>query len=439
MAPPTAPPGVEPVTVHEILPADLRNVGHARRLLRGALERSGAEDLTDAATLALSELVTNAFVHVGGEVVVKISATADAVRAEVEDGAAHLPSRRSHAATAGTGRGLQLVEELSDRWGATVRAGGKVVWFEIGHQPAPDGAAVALDPDAPDAPDAADAAVQVTLRQVPVLMHAAWQEHAASLLREYLLHVLGEDDDILDKHAQASEAMGLLHDQLPRPSLPEGADALMAGAVEPQVTADEVVLHVPVATVPHFRVLDELLQCAVVEARLGRFLSPPTQPEIEEMRRWVCTEIAQQAGGDTVAIPWMARTDVRATVADQAALLARYSHLAETDEALLATDEASVVVAVSPAALRILGHRHADELVGRRVLVVVPARFHQAHIAGTTLHATNGRDNLLDVPVDVPMVRADGTEVAVRLVVRVERLADESRVSVARFAVSDGL
>jgi hypothetical protein len=63
----------------------------------------------------------------------------------------------------------------------------------------------------------------------------------------------------------------------------------------------------------------------------------------------------------------------------------------------------------------------------------VPTRFHQAHIAGTTLHATNGRSNLLGVPVDVPMVRADGSEVMVHIEVRAERLADERKVFVARF------
>jgi hypothetical protein len=67
------------------------------------------------------------------------------------------------------------------------------------------------------------------------------------------------------------------------------------------------------------------------------------------------------------------------------------------------------------------------------VIVVVPARFHQAHIAGTTLHATNGRDNLLGVPIEVPMVRADGTEVPVRIDVRPERLDDDHRVFIARF------
>jgi PAS domain S-box-containing protein len=273
----------------------------------------------------------------------------------------------------------------------------------------------------------------VTLRRVPMLMHVAWQEHAATLLREYLLHVLGDDEDILDKHAHASEAMSLLNDQLPAPVLSDDAGALMADAIEPTVTADEVVLRIPVASVAHFKTLDELLRGAIATARAGRFLSPATQPEIEEMRQWMCSEVARQAGGDATATPWLARSDVRATLVDQAALTATYSALGVVDEALLATDEASIIVAASQPALDLLGYHHPDELLVRRVIVVVPTRFHQAHIAGTTLHATNGRDNLLGVPLNVPMVRADGTEVPVRIEVRPQRLNDDRRVFVARF------
>jgi PAS domain S-box-containing protein len=103
------------------------------------------------------------------------------------------------------------------------------------------------------------------------------------------------------------------------------------------------------------------------------------------------------------------------------------------DEPLLATDEASIVVAASPAALELLGFERAEDILGRRVIAVVPPRFHQAYIAGITLHMTNGGDTLLGVPVDVPMVRADGSEVMVRMEVRSERLDSRRRVFVARF------
>jgi PAS domain S-box-containing protein len=417
-----------------MLDADPRNVGRARKMLRDVVLGSGAEHLLESATLLLSETVTNAFVHVGGEVLVRVVSADDALRVEVADRGEHVPARRHYAETAGTGRGLQLMDELADRWGTDARSPGKTVWFELGTIDAGGVMATGAGDGLPPEPIAAPTGTcQVTLRHVPLLMHVAWQEHAATLLREYLLHMLAEDDEILDKHAHASEAMRLLEDQLPAPELSDAADALMADAIEPQVTAEEVVLRLPVASIRHFGTLDVLLRGAIAETRAGRFLSPPTQPEIDEMRQWICSEVARQAGGDTTATPWLARTDVRATLADQAALAATYSDLAAVDEPLLATDGASIIVAVSQPALDLLGYQHVDDLLGRRVIVVVPARFHQAHIAGTTLHATNGRDNLLGVPIEVPMVRADGTEVPVRLEVRSERLDLERRVFVARF------
>ena len=371
----------------------------------------------------------------GGVVRVKVWVTAETLRVEVEDGSTVMPARRHYAATAGTGRGLQLVRDLADRWGASERPGGKVVWFELGGlAPASHTELAAIAAHATgDAPRGEARVCCVTLRHVPMLMHAAWQEHAATLLREYLLHVLDEDDTILDKHAHASMAMSLLHDQVPTPVLPVEADELMADSIEPFVSADEVVLRIPVESVPYFATLDDLLSSALTEARTGAFLSPPTQPEIEEMRQWICSEVAYQSAGSTTATPWLARTDVRATLVDQEVLTTTYSHLSAVDEPLLVTDGASIIVAVSQAALGLLGYGRADELLGRRVIVVVPVRFHQAHIAGTTMHATNGRDNLLGVPIVVPMVRADGSEVPVHLEVRSQRLTKDHLVFVARF------
>ena len=86
------------------------------------------------------------------------------------------------------------------------------------------------------------------------------------------------------------------------------------------------------------------------------------------------------------------------------------AHLLEDAGAALLSDEESVLVGVTREALALLGYADERELLGRPVLAVVPPRFHQAHVAGTTLHATNGRDVLLDVPLQVPVVHADGIE-----------------------------
>ncbi len=419
------------------LTPDPSNVGRARRFVRDFLQGNGADDLVDSVALVVSELVTNSFVHAGTEVDVRIASRPGAVRVEVADAEVQVPTRRHYAETSGTGRGLQLVDEYTSRWGVEEREGGKTVWFEIGGSTGAGPLPVdeAGQDDAGRRPDAGPppGTVSVTLRQVPLLMHFAWQEHAATLLREFLLFGMDHDEDMLTKHAHASQAMALLSSQLPVPVLPDDPDALMAEAIEPMVTQPEVALHVPRTAISNFAVLDDLLGQAIAHARAGRFLSPPTQPEMGEMRQWLCREVARQAAGGTTATPWLARTDVRATLADQAGLAEQYGELAMTDSPLLATDEASIIVAASPSALALLGYDSADQLVGRRVIVVVPHRFHQAHIAGTTLNATNGRSTLLGVPITVPMIRADGTETPVSIEVQSQRIDDEHRVFVARF------
>jgi anti-sigma regulatory factor (Ser/Thr protein kinase) len=301
------------VAVSVRLPAHARSVGTVRRVLHDAMSRSGADASLDAAVVALSEIVTNAFVHTGTDVTVRVWSTPEGTRVEVEDGGPHLPVRRRYADTAGTGRGLHLVDELTDRWGSQRRGSGKVVWFEIG-QVAGD-----FDDSGPCVrfTTEQDAVYSVTLLRAPLLMLWAWQEHAAALLREYLLDVLDEDDTIWERHAEASEAMRLLSDQLPMPHLPDLPEALMARAVEPGVTAQEVVLRIPATSIAHFATLDELLGQATREAQAGRFLVPLTQPEIQEMRAWMCAEVARQTSGGATATPWRARTSVGARLADR--------------------------------------------------------------------------------------------------------------------------
>ena len=410
------------------LEVDPRSVRQARVHVQQVLTDADLLDLLDAATLAVSEVVTNAIVHAGTQVELRVYVGQGAARVEVEDRGLQLPSRRAYSDASGTGRGLALVEDTVHRWGVEELADGKVVWFEVGE---PDGEDLAYT--GPPHEARVKDVVKVRLRHVPLLMHVAWQEHAAALLREFLLYSFGTEHDILAEHARASEAMSLLHAQLPVPQLGAAPDALMAGAIEPYVSADIVVLEVPLTAVAHFVTLDRLLHDGLAEARAGHFLCPPTQPEIEEMRRWLCAEVARQSAGDPVAVPWAARDDAWLGDVDLAGPPTVFAGLADTEEALLATDENSVVVAVSPSALRVLGYDSADDLLGRRVIAVVPDRFCQAHVAGTTLHATNGRDNLLDVPVRVPMLRADGSEVDVELTVSPRAYDDGRRAFVALF------
>jgi hypothetical protein len=63
---------------------------------------------------------------------------AGVLRVAVADGSRLLPVVKSYDRTAVTGRGLQLVAELADRWGVEFTDNGKVVWFELELQGAQD-------------------------------------------------------------------------------------------------------------------------------------------------------------------------------------------------------------------------------------------------------------------------------------------------------------
>lgn len=91
--------------------------------------------MVEIATLLVSEAVTNAVLHAGTEVRVRVGRDGRSVRVEVADTSPAVPLRRHASADAATGRGMLLIEELSDSWGLQRSADGKVVWFELVAEP----------------------------------------------------------------------------------------------------------------------------------------------------------------------------------------------------------------------------------------------------------------------------------------------------------------
>jgi PAS domain S-box-containing protein len=88
----------------------------------------------------------------------------------------------------------------------------------------------------------------------------------------------------------------------------------------------------------------------------------------------------------------------------------------EATTGVIAADEHSAILAVSRPAAELLGY-DAAELVGERLVRIVPERYQQAHLAGFTMYLLVGRRPMLGVPVHVPALRRDGTEVGVELVI----------------------
>ena len=416
------------VAVDQMLPALPSSAGEARRLLRDALPGEASEEAVDAAALALSEIVTNALVHAGTPMRLRVILAPSSVRVELADGSVHLPLPRDYSRAAGTGRGLHMVTEMVDQWGAHHDEDGKVVWFEIADPPPaePHGAAGQISPARPPTQQST---VRVELNNVPLLMHAAWQEHAAGLLRELLLTRLEEDASAIDEHAAASAAMSVLFEQIPAPELGDDPEAIMARALEPHVSAEQVFIELSPEAAGDFDVLDEMLQIAIRMAEQGDLLSPPTQPEIGALRRWLCAQVREQASGGAPEA-WMAPIgnppppDPRSFHWDPVSV-------STSTRALVAADDTDQIVAASPAALALLGYDHPQELVGSRLICIIPTRYHQAHIAGLTLHLASGRGPLLGNRVAVPVLRADRTEQVVDLQIDARHLPDGRTVFVA--------
>jgi anti-sigma regulatory factor (Ser/Thr protein kinase) len=110
---------------------------HAVREFVG--ETLGGDSYAEIPILLASELATNSVLHsssrLGGDMTVTVSGAPDGtVRVEMADaGGLSVPALQGGSGGwAESGRGLQLVGELSARWGYRIEPdGGLVTWFEV--------------------------------------------------------------------------------------------------------------------------------------------------------------------------------------------------------------------------------------------------------------------------------------------------------------------
>lgn len=116
--------------VEVTLPPDTQSPSRARRLVESALA-SDPTEVVEIVTLLVSEAVTNAVLHAGTEVRVRIGHDGTAVRVEVADACPIEPIVRHTSEEASTGRGMLLIDKLADNWGQRTSPDGKVIWFEL--------------------------------------------------------------------------------------------------------------------------------------------------------------------------------------------------------------------------------------------------------------------------------------------------------------------
>jgi anti-sigma regulatory factor (Ser/Thr protein kinase) len=106
----------------------------ARRLTQYVVLRQWGlgPQIAEHAVLLVSELVGNAVRHTGARVfTLRMHRRPGRIRIEVRDPSRGLPCLLPVRELDISGRGLFLVDKLSDRWGADLAPRGKTTWFEM--------------------------------------------------------------------------------------------------------------------------------------------------------------------------------------------------------------------------------------------------------------------------------------------------------------------
>ncbi|WP_376773503.1 ATP-binding protein [Streptomyces nymphaeiformis] len=118
----------------QTLPREAGSAAAARQLVRTALTVWGLDSLTEDATLVITELVSNAVDHsrLPSIRVLVSRPSANCVRVGVVDRSRTIPILRTDSkGDRLRGRGLLLVDTLTDEWGTELYRWGKQVWAEL--------------------------------------------------------------------------------------------------------------------------------------------------------------------------------------------------------------------------------------------------------------------------------------------------------------------
>lgn len=290
-----------------------RSVKEARAWVVDALHDLGREDLTDAAELGVSELVTNAILHATPPIVLRLGGTPTHPRVEVHDSSAAPPVIRDMTGEerllAAVGRGLGIVATFSTTWGAEVSAHGKLVWFEPAAEPSADpeealerngdvfDLSLVVQHRLAEAGPPGDR-YTVALKGMPVKLfdrHRLWYEEVRRELRLLALNH-GQDYPI------ATELSELTLQVEQERHLATGTDTLDQ-AIAAGMERVDLEYEVPTSAAETMTRLRELLVHVDDFCREQRLLTLSPTPQMLALRDWYLGEFGRQARGEA-ATPW---------------------------------------------------------------------------------------------------------------------------------------
>jgi hypothetical protein len=296
----------------------------ARQFVVAQLAWHRLDELCDTAALVATELVTNVLMHTQSVPTLRILVLADLVRIEVEDTCPVLPAAGILDPTATCGRGLVMVEQLTQRWGVIrVPGAGKAVWCELlagppaatealsadqlldlwgDDQDVLPGPAPVLDPEGEVPEAAAEPLRHIRVEHVPTALLNGAKSHLDDLVRDFALVNAAAaahgkaDQQLVDLAARlshlAAELVGF-RNQVRRQAI----EAVQRGA--PTLT-----LHLDLPVSLRARLIDyqQALDEAEEHSLAGRLLAPAAPAEQTQFRRWKLDRILEQLG-NTPTVP----------------------------------------------------------------------------------------------------------------------------------------
>ncbi|MDX6199671.1 MAG: hypothetical protein QOJ79_2822 [Actinomycetota bacterium] len=266
----------------------------------------------------------------------------------------------------------------------------------------------------------------VVLTDVPVELFWTLAEHSEALLREYALRGFGDSTQPYDSDAigRAGNAIAALN-------------TCMTAAVTPGDDRDRVVARLDLGTVTaaDFGLLQGVLDDASVLAASGELLAFPPLPEIRALRDWLCEETIGQSAGAT-SRPW--ELPLEATPLVQTPL-AEWRELAALppDGSWMVGDDHNRIIGASDTVLTMLGWSR-DDLVGQRIISIIPPRLRERHIVGFTRGLLSGVNTLLGHSLPLFALHRDGSEIPVVLVLTKHTTHTGRAVYLAQLTAADG-
>jgi hypothetical protein len=244
--------------------------------------------------LIASELVTNAVLHARTDLILTLELEDGRARISVKDQSQAPATLRHYRTDALTGRGLGVVAALSDRWGVSAAADGKVVWAEVAAT-SDAGGETPRPPELRNGPAPAAAQLPgtrpVRFPGVPVETYLELQAHNDALFRELELVSIE-----LEAGDDAPSPLADLVDQLYRRFRGQRdsyRDVVAAAKGRGQGTVD-LQTSAPAAAAGAALSYLDLLERADELCRAGLLLTPEPPAPVRELRRWFVEQMVAQ-------------------------------------------------------------------------------------------------------------------------------------------------